>query len=137
MENYVRYQLMKKPKWAPPAKIFGFVWSILYLIIVITYGLVAYEVFLGNIPIVVLLPFVLNLLFNLIFTPIQFGLKNNVLALLDILLVLLTLVWLMNAILPYFPIVAYANIPHLLWVLFATVLQATITSLNWKQPLRS
>ncbi len=137
MENYVRYQLMKKPSWAPPAHVFGFVWSILYLIIAITYGLVAYEVLVGEVPLVVVLPFVLNLLFNILFTPIQFGLKNNVLALLDIMLVLLTLVWLMTAIYPYFPIVAYANIPHLLWVLFATFLQATMTKLNWGKRMRT
>ncbi len=78
----------------------------------------------------VALPFVLNLFFNLIFTYLQFGLKNNFLAALDILLVLGTLVWAMIAIYPHARWVTYIQIPYLLWVSFATVLQLTITYLN-------
>jgi benzodiazapine receptor len=73
---------------------------------------------------------VLNLIFNFAFTPIQFGLKNNLLASIDILLVLGTLVWALFAIFPHLKWVAYANIPYLLWVSFATILQLTITYLN-------
>ena len=54
-----------------------------------------------------LLPFALNLLFNLVYTPIQL------------------VIW------PRVRWVAYVNIPYLLWVAFATVLQLTITALNW------
>lgn len=76
------------------------------------------------------LPFILNLFFNFIFTYIQFGLKNNPLASVDILLVLATLVWAMLAIWPHARWVTYAQIPYVLWVSFATVLQLTITYLN-------
>lgn len=62
--------------------------------------------------------------------PIQFGLKNDLLASLDILLVLGTLIWALFVIWPHLRWVVYANIPYLLWVLFATVLQLTITYLN-------
>lgn len=48
----------------------------------------------------VALPFALNLVFNFAFTPIQFGLQNNLLAAIDILLVLGTLVWAMIVIYP-------------------------------------
>jgi len=68
--------------------------------------------------------------FNLAFTPIQFGLKNNALAALDILLVVGTLVWALVAVWSYLPWVTYVNIPYLLWGLFATGLQLTITYLN-------
>jgi len=83
-----------------------------------------------KIPILVALPFALNLVFNLIFTPIQFGLKNNFLAAADILLVLATLIWAMIAIYPRNRSLAYIQIPYLAWVAFATVLQLTITYLN-------
>ena len=79
----------------------------------------------------VLLPFILNVIFNLAFTPLQFGLKSNILAAADILLVLGTLVWALWAVWPYAPWVSYANLPYLAWVSFATVLQLTITKLNW------
>jgi hypothetical protein len=40
----------------------------------------------------------LNLLFNLAFSPIQFGLKNNFLAAIDIVLVLATLLWALRSV---------------------------------------
>ncbi len=105
----------------------------LYAIIIISFGTVFYNAFARKISWVVALPFVLNLVFNFAFTPIQFGLKNNFLAAIDILLVLGTLIWALcivwhvSADLRW---VVYANVPYLLWVLFATVLQLTITYLN-------
>lgn len=125
------YQELIRPEWAPPAWLFGPVWSILYTIIAISFGYVAYQYSKGVIPFVVLLPFILNLVFNFAFTPLQFGLQNNLLAAIDIVLVLGTLVWALWVIHPHFAWVAYVNIPYLLWVSFATILQLTITYLNW------
>ena len=124
------YQQLIKPQWAPPSWIFGPVWSVLYAIIVVSYGYVAWLFATGKIHFSVLLPFILNLIFNFSFTAIQFGLKNNILAMVDILLVLATLIWLMIAIYPHSKWVTYVNIPYLGWVLFATGLQITITFLN-------
>ncbi len=129
-ETYTWYQTLVKPFWAPPSWLFGPVWTVLYVIIGVTYSAVAYKVYTKEIPLVVAVPFVLNIIFNLAFTPIQFGLKNNVLASVDILLVLATLVWALYAIFPYAKWITYANIPYLLWVLFATGLQLTITYIN-------
>ena len=83
-----------------------------------------------KIPAIIALPFILNLIFNFSFTWVQFGLKNNYLAALDILLVLVTLVWAMLAIFPHARWITYIQIPYLLWVCFATVLQLTVTYLN-------
>lgn len=130
METYNWYQTLIKPEWAPPAWLFGPVWSVLYIIIAISFGSVIYHYFKGNIPFIVLLPFILNLLFNFTFTPLQFGLQNNLLAAIDILLVLGTMVWAGFVIFPYMPWVVYVNIPYLLWVSFASVLQLTVTYLN-------
>lgn len=132
MNNYTNYAELLKPSWAPPSWLFGPVWSFLYLVIVISFGNVFYMFFKKEIPFIVLLPFVLNIVFNLLFTPIQFGLKNNLLASIDIFLVLSTLIWALVAIYPVSRWVALVNIPYLLWVSFATVLQLAITYLNWK-----
>jgi len=83
-----------------------------------------------QIPYIIILPFVLNLIFNFAFTPLQFGVKNNLFASIDILLVLITLIWAMVAIYPYMRWISYIQIPYLLWVSFATMLQLTITYLN-------
>jgi translocator protein len=130
MNNYTNYAELIKPKWAPPAFLFGPVWTFLYVLIAISYGTVFYKVFTKQIPAIVAIPFVLNLFFNFIFTYLQFGLKNNYLAGLDILLVLTTLIWTMFAIFPYARWITYFQIPYLLWVSFATILQLTVTYLN-------
>lgn len=128
--TYNWYASLIKPSWAPPNWLFGPVWSILYLVIAITFGYVFYRASNGKIPWIVALPFALNLLFNFAFSPIQFGLKNNLLACADILLILITQIWAGNFIWPYSKAIVYANIPYLLWVSFATILQINITLLN-------
>ncbi len=124
------YAQLIKPTWAPPSWLFGPVWSVLYAVIAISYGYVAYLFINHRIGFMVVLPFILNLIFNAAYSPIQFGLRNNILASIDILLVLGTLVWALIAIYPHAKWVTFVNIPYLLWVCFATVLQLTITFLN-------
>ena len=131
MENYTYYETLIKPDFAPPGWLFGPVWSILYLIIAVTFGYVIYMWWKGKVRFSVLLPFLLIIVSNALFTPIQFGLENNLLASIDILVVLVTLIWLMVAIWKKYRWVALANIPYLMWVSFATVLQFTVTYLNW------
>lgn len=123
--------MLIKPWWAPPSWLFSPVWILLYAVIAITFGYVFVQAVKGKVPKMVALPFALNLLFNLSFTPIQFGLQNNLLAAADILLVLATLLWALKAIYQHHRWIALANIPYLLWVAFATALQLTITYLNW------
>jgi benzodiazapine receptor len=128
--SYNWYQTLIKPTWAPPSYLFGPVWTFLYVLIFVSFGSVFIKFFQKKIPFIIILPFILNLVFNFIFTYLQFGLKNNFLAMIDILLVLATLIWAMIAIYPYLKWVALINIPYLLWVVFATVLQITVTVLN-------
>ncbi len=133
MNTYNWYSTLIKPAWAPLSWLFGPVWTVLYGIIAISFGTVFYKAFTKQIPWMVALPFVLNLIFNFSFTYFQFGLKNNLLASIDILLVFGTLVWALYSVwhaVPTLRWVVYANVPYLLWVSFATCLQLTITYLN-------
>lgn len=129
--SYTWYRALIKPTWAPPSWLFGPVWTVLYAIIAVSYGYVGYLFATGKIHWLVVLPFILNIVVNALFTPIQFGLQNNLLAMIDIFLVLGTLIWALVAIYPHAPWVSYVNIPYLAWVCFATVLQVTITYLNY------
>ena len=124
------YAHLKKPTWAPPSWLFGPVWSVLYIVIAISFGSVFWLAVTGEISAWLALPFVLNLVFNAAFTPLQFGLRSNALAAVDITLVLATLIWAFVVIHPVTPWVVYANIAYLIWVSFATVLQFTITAMN-------
>ena len=137
MNGYAWYSQLIKPSWSPPAWLFGPVWTFLYILIFISFGKVFLMTWKKDLPtgevgigLMVALPFVLNLIFNFAFTSLQFGLKNNYLAAIDILLILGTLIWAMIAIRPYAPWIAYLQIPYLLWVCFATILQLTVTWLN-------
>lgn len=130
MDSYNWYSQLIKPSWSPPAWLFGPVWTFLYILIFISFGKVILMFSNKQIPFLVLLPFILNLIFNFSFTYFQFGLQNNLLAALDIILVLGTLIWAMVVIYPYANWITYIQIPYLLWVSFATILQLTITYLN-------
>ena len=124
------YQQLIRPSWSPPSWLFGPVWTFLYLLIVVSFFKVFQLTFQKRISFIIALPFILNLIFNLAFTPLQFGLRSNILAAIDILLVFITLVWAMKAIYPHVKWITYIQIPYLLWVSFATVLQLVITYLN-------
>ena len=133
MNTYNFYSQLIKPAWVPPSWIFGPVWTVLYAIIAFSFGTVFYKAFTKQIPWMVALPFVLNLLFNFAFPPIQFRLVNNFLASIDILLVVGTLVWALYAVwhnVPELRWVVYVNIPYLIWGIFATTVQLAITYLN-------
>jgi tryptophan-rich sensory protein len=124
------YEELAKPAWAPPAPVFGIVWSILYPIIIAAYGYVIYRVARGEFPSSLLIPILINIVANVAFTPIQFGLRNLWLAEADILLVLATIVWSMIAIWPHSRWASLALTPYLVWVMIATALQSSITWLN-------
>jgi tryptophan-rich sensory protein len=130
MDGYLQYAAWLKPSWAPPAWLFGPVWTVLYALMAVSFGYVFYRYVTGTIPSWVALPFALNLIFNFAFTPLLFGLGSLWLSSLDILLVLATLVWALYVVYAFAPWVTYINIPYLLWVSFATVLQLTIFTLN-------
>jgi benzodiazapine receptor len=124
------YSQLLKPEWSPPSWVFGPIWTFLYVLIFISFGKVFLMLQRKEIAFIIALPFILNILFNLAFTPIQFGLRSNILSSLDIVLILATLIWAMVSIYPYASWITYMQIPYLIWVSIATVLQLSITYLN-------
>lgn len=127
------YNSLDKPSWTPAPSTIGLIWQILYPVILITFGFVFVQVFRSKVSWWVALPFAINLVANLIFTPIQFGLRNLPLASFDILVVWVTIIASMIAIWPHNRWVAIAQIPYLIWVSIATTLQLSITYLNWSR----
>lgn len=133
MDSKQYYVKTKRPSWAPPSWLFGPVWSVLYILIIISFGYVFYKVFKGDISFIIVLPFILNIIFNILFSPIQWGLRSNLLASIDILFMLITLIWSMVSIYTYYSWITYIQVPYLLWISFAFILQSTITVLNWER----
>jgi tryptophan-rich sensory protein len=125
------YNSLAKPSWTPAPATIGMIWQILYPVILISFGFVFVKAFGGSVGWLVALPFVINLVANLIFTPIQFGMRNLPLAALDILVVWGSIIWCVISIWPHFKWVAIAQVPYFIWVSLATVLQLAITAMNW------
>lgn len=125
------YDSLAKPTWTPEPSIIGLMWQIIYPIIIVTFGFVFIQAIRKEIPRVVAVPFVINLVANLAFTPIQFGLRNLTLASLDILIVWGSIVWLSVTIWKHHRWVAIAQVPYFGWVSTATVLQLSINWMNW------
>jgi tryptophan-rich sensory protein len=124
------YNALWKPSWTPSPSTIGLIWNILYPIILITFGFVFVQAYRRKIAWFVALPFAINLAANLLFTPIQFGMKNLPLAAVDIVIVWLTIVWSIISIWKHSKWTAFAQIPYLVWVTIATALQLSITWMN-------
>ena len=125
------YDSLSKPSWTPAPATIGLIWQILYPIILISFGFVFVQAIRGKLPKFMAFPFALNLGANLIFTPIQFGMRNLPLASVDIVIVWATIIWMMISIWSYYRWVAVAQLPYLVWVSLATALQLSITAMNW------
>ena len=92
------YQSLAKPSWTPAPRTIGLIWQVLYPVILASFGFVFVQAGRGKLSWSVALPFAINLVANLLFTPIQFGLRNLPLASVDILVVWGTILWMLLAI---------------------------------------
>jgi tryptophan-rich sensory protein len=124
------YDALNKPSWTPSPSVIGTIWTILYPIIIGVNIYVWLKFARKEVSFMVVLPFVVNLVANIAFTPIQFGLRSLVGAMLCILVVWTSIVWCMAALWPHNRTVALLFIPYLLWVSLASVLQISITLKN-------
>lgn len=130
MNESIQYVTYTLPSRAPPSWLFGPVRSVLYILIVISYGYIFRQVAQKKLPKTFLIPFIINLIANASFTYIQFSLQNYRLAVADILIVLGTIIWTMILLWPKVRRAFRLQVPYLLRVSFATVLAITVAILN-------
>lgn len=124
------YQSLAKPSWTPSPQTIGIIWQVLYPVMMLTFGFVFIQALRRKLPPLVALPFVINVIANVAFTQIQFGMRNLPLAAADVLLVWGSIIWMMVSVWPYHRLVAAAQVPYLIWITIATVLQFSITYMN-------
>lgn len=125
------YNSLAKPSWTPVPATISLIWTILYPIILVSFGFVFVQAFRGKVGWKVALPFAINLVANLLFMPIFAGLRNVPLACLDIVIVWTTIIWCVVVVWPFYKWVAVAQVPYFIWVSIATGLQISITVMNW------
>ena len=128
------YNSLAKPSWTPAPTTISLIWTILYPVIVVSFGFVFVQAFRGKVGWKVALPFAVNLVANLLFMPIFAWLRNVPLAAADIVVVWATILWCMVAVWPHYRWVAVAQVPYFVWVSTATVIQVSITVMNWGNP---
>lgn len=125
------YPLIKKPFFNPPNWVFAPVWTLLFVLMGISGGLI-WNQMATKMPLVKkgMLFFIIQLALNALWSYIFFGLHNFLLAIVEIILL-----WLMIYE-TYFVFkqidkkAAYLLIPYLIWVGFATILTGSIFWLN-------
>jgi len=129
MYNNLWYQSLNKSALTPPGYVFSVAWTILYI-------LMAISVFLyikGGInkeKTFALWVFGIQLILNLLWSPIFFGLHNVYLAFGIILLLLILVLWVIVLFHKTSKTAAYLLVPYFLWLIFAAYLNFEIIRLN-------
>jgi len=123
------YATLNQPSFNPPNWIFGPVWTTLYLLMGISLFLIWKQDASKqrNTAIVV---FLIQLLLNFAWSFIFFYFNMIGFALVEIVVLWISIVTMMVLFYKIKPIASYINIPYLMWVTFATVLNASYYLLN-------
>ena len=124
------YESLQKPAWTPDPGTISVIWQVLYPVIFLSFGYIFFKAIQGKIPWSVALPFLINLVANLSFTPLLFGARSLILASVDIVVVLATIIWGMAVVWRFHRWAAIVQLPYLIWVVIATSLQLKMTQMN-------
>lgn len=120
---------LNRPWFSPPNWVFGPVWTFLYLLMGISFFLIWKQEANRSRQLALVVYFV-QLLLNFAWSFIFFYFKMIGLALVEIVLLWLTIVAMLVLFYRVKPAAAYLNVPYLLWVTFATILTAGYFWLN-------
>jgi benzodiazapine receptor len=128
------YLSLNLPSFAPPANTFGIVWTLLFIIM----GIAFYRVWMyytsdnkqKDIVKDALIYFIVQLIFNVLWSILFFGLDLKTAALFDIVILLFYIIVTTIKFYKIDKIAAYMMIPYILWVAFATILNMSIIFLN-------
>ncbi|MBP4139548.1 TspO/MBR family protein [Flavobacterium geliluteum] len=125
------YPTIVKPSFNPPNWIFAPVWTLLFVLMGIAAGLVWDRIKEQNEAVKKALGFFLiQLVLNAVWSYLFFGLKNPMLALIEIALLWLMIYETYLKFIKINKIGGYLLVPYLAWVSFAMILNASIWWLN-------
>lgn len=123
ISNTNNYSVMNKPALSPPAIVFPIVWSILYLLLGISY-------FLTNKTREINKVYYLNLFLNFIWPILFFNFKLYLISVAVLLLLIINLIELIITFYKDNKTSGYLNILYLIWLLFAFYLNIGVYILN-------
>ena len=125
--NNIDYQTLKQPPLAPPSILFPIIWSILYLLMGISYYLYKKNTYTDKIEVLI---YYTQLLVNSLWSIIFFILKLRFFSIIWILTLVILIYTLITLFLQKYKTSAYLLIPYLIWCIFATYLTVGIYLLN-------
>ena len=125
--NAIDYNTLIQPSFAPPSILFPIVWTILYALMGISYGILKVNSLNDeNIKFIYYLQLIVNALWSIIF----FVLKQRFLAFIWILLLDVLVVTMIYKFYKKDKLAGLLQILYLLWIIFATVLNFSVYWLN-------
>ena len=125
--NFIDYNSLQQPPLAPPAILFPIVWTILYTLMGVSYGILDVN---GLVDSRINTIYYLQLFVNALWSIIFFVLKWRFFAFLWIILLLVLVVIMIVRFYQKNKIAGLLQIPYLLWVAFATYLNFGVYLLN-------
>jgi len=129
MIDYNWYNELTKPLLSPPAWIFTPVWAILYIMITASFLFYLTKSTIYN-KSGGYVWFVIQILLNIIWSPVFFVMKNIGLALLVIVLMDVSVFMTIKHFYRMSKVAAYLLVPYFIWILFATYLNIAFFVLN-------
>jgi len=124
------YASLNKPSFAPPNWVFGPAWTLLYFLMGMSFYLIWRQGWKKEKVKTAGKYFFVQLGLNFIWSPIFFGLRAPLLGLIVIVAMWALIVMTMKKFYPLSRLAFYLLVPYLLWVSFATILNAAIVVLN-------
>ncbi len=121
--KFMDYETLVKPFLSPPGFIFPIVWSIIYLLLGISYFLIPNKKNINKI-------YYISLFINLLWSIFFFVLKWRLFTCIWTILLLISVVYLLINFYKENKVSFYLNIPYLLWLIFATYLTFGVYLLN-------
>lgn len=123
------YASLNRPSFSPPNRVFGPVWTTLYILMGISLFLI-WKLSPGKERNLAITAFMVQLFLNFLWSFLFFYFQMIGLALIEIILLWISIVVMLVLFYKIKPLAAYLNIPYLLWVTFATMLTAGYYFLN-------
>lgn len=124
------YTTINKPIFNPPSWVFGPVWTMLYLFMGISLYLVYKQGVNTRHVRIALGVFAIQLLLNTLWSMLFFGAQNPQLAFFEIIILWIAIFATIATFYRISKLASYLLIPYLLWVSFASILNAAIWMLN-------
>lgn len=123
----MEYSELVKPPLSPPSILFPIVWTIIYLLMGISYYLIKNNSYNNTLESII---YYAQLFVNALWSIIFFVFELRLLSVIWIILLDILVIYMIYLFYKKVKLAAYLNIPYLIWILFATYLTIGIYILN-------